>query len=68
MTSYILSIDRLVLRIWIDSDTEPFIEINKDIEVMKFFPKTLTEAETLEMLRKINLHFEKNNFGLFAVE
>ena len=68
MTSYILSTERLGLRRWIDADIAPFIEMNKDAAVMKFFPKMLTDTETMEMLERINLHFEKNNFGLFAVE
>jgi RimJ/RimL family protein N-acetyltransferase len=35
---------------------------------MKFFPKKLTGMETVEMIQRINRHFEKNNFGLFAVD
>ena len=42
--------------------------MNSDPDVMKFFPKTLTEEETFEMIQRINRHFEKNNFGLFAVD
>ncbi len=68
MNSHTLSTLRLNLRKWIDSDTQPFIEMNKDAEVMKYFPSTLTEAETLKMIERINLGFEKNGFGLFAVE
>ena len=68
MASYILSTDILVLRRWIESDAVAFIEMNKDTELMKYFPKTLSKTETLGMLRKIKLNFEKNNFGLFAVE
>ena len=68
MSPGMLSTERLILRRWLNSDTQPFIEMNKDAEVMKYFPKTLTDGESLEMLERINLHFEKNNFGLFAVE
>ena len=42
--------------------------MNKDAEVMKYFPNVLTDEETFETVKKINLHFEKNGFGLFAVE
>ncbi|MBX2932231.1 MAG: GNAT family N-acetyltransferase [Chitinophagaceae bacterium] len=66
--SHILTTERLILRNWIDTDTSAFIAMNKDYEVMKFFPKTLTDSETLELLERIKLHFEKNSFGLFAVE
>jgi [ribosomal protein S5]-alanine N-acetyltransferase len=68
MNNYILSTERLGLRRWLDSDIKPFAEMNKDVEVMRFFPKTLTDTETLEMVHRINLDFDKNGFGLFAVE
>ena len=42
--------------------------MNQDAEVMKYFPKTLTDQETAEMVQRIRLHFEKHHFGLFAVE
>lgn len=68
MSSYILSTKRLGLRRWNETDIKPFTEMNKDAEVMKYFPNILTDRETIEMMQRINLHFEKNNFGLFAVE
>jgi len=68
MASYILTTERLGLRRWIDSDIQPFIEMNKDAEVMKYFPATLTDNETSETIERIKLHFDKNNFGFFAVE
>ena len=41
--------ERLVLRTWKDSDREPFVALNADPEVMKYFPGTMTpdEADTL---------------------
>lgn len=42
--------------------------MNRDKEVMKYFPDTMTDMESLAMLKRIHLHFENNNFGLFAVE
>jgi RimJ/RimL family protein N-acetyltransferase len=68
MSYYILSTERLGLRRWLDSDIKPFAEMNNDVDVMRFFPKILTDTETLEMVQRINLHFDKNGFGLFAVE
>lgn len=68
MSSYIISTERTGLRRWIDSDLKPFTEMNKDKEVMQYFPDTLTDQETADMVERINLHFEKNGFGLFAVE
>jgi RimJ/RimL family protein N-acetyltransferase len=68
MNPYIISTERLGLRRWIEPDIRAFAEMNRDVEVMKYFPKLLTEHETLEMVQRIRLHFDKNNFGLFAVE
>ncbi|MEP6949485.1 MAG: GNAT family N-acetyltransferase [Ginsengibacter sp.] len=68
MSSYIISTERLGLRRWIEEDVAPFTEMNKDVEVMKYFPKVLSDQETFEMVQRINLHYDRNNFGLFAVE
>jgi [ribosomal protein S5]-alanine N-acetyltransferase len=35
---------------------------------MEYFPGILTDDETTEMIKRINLHFDKYGFGLFAVE
>jgi len=68
MSDYIITTERLGLRRWLDSDIQPFAEMNKDVDVMRFFPKSLTDRETLEMVQRIKLHFDENGFGLFAVE
>ncbi len=68
MNNYIISTQRLGLRRWIDTDTQPFIEMNSDPEVMKYFPRLFTKEETLLIIQRINKGFEKNGFGLLAVE
>ena len=68
MNSYIISTPRLGLRRWIDSDIDPFTAMNKDAEVMRYYPNTLMDKETLAMVNRINAHFDKNKFGLLAVE
>jgi [ribosomal protein S5]-alanine N-acetyltransferase len=68
MHSYIISTGRLGLRNWEDSDILPFAEMNRDLEVMKYFPNTFSEDETRAMVKRIQAHFERNGFGLFAVE
>ena len=68
MGAYIISTERLGLRRWIDSDANPCIEMNKDKEVMKFFPKAQTAEETLAMIERIRSRFEENDFGFYAVE
>ncbi len=66
--NYIISTPRLVLRKWQVSDIEPFAQMNSDATVMKYFPSILSRAQTIAMIDRINNHFEKNNFGLYAVE
>jgi ribosomal-protein-alanine N-acetyltransferase len=66
--AYIIETQRLGLRSWSDADQTSFAEMNGDPQVMQFFPRTLSPQESLESLRRILLHFEKNKFGLLVVE
>src|SRR3954447_10226295 len=68
MTPYIIDTARLGLRRLLESDRRSFVEMNQDPDVMKYFPKMLTEQETFELEERIRSHFEKNNYGLYAVE
>lgn len=65
---YIISTERLGLRNWIDADLHPFSVMNKDKDVMQYFPNTLTDDETVALINRIIMHFEKHGFGLFAVD
>ncbi len=58
--------ERLILRQWQESDIAPFSEMNSDPEVMKYFPKTLSFKETLEMYNRCKDN--KNGFGLYPAE
>ena len=68
MNSYVISTERLFLRKWLESDSEPFTKMNSDPDVMEYFPQLSTAAETMAMIKRINIAFEKNGFGLWAVE
>ncbi len=59
---------RLLLRGWGETDRAPFVEMNADAQVMRYFPSALTAEETDALLERIRLHFEQNGFGLWAVE
>ncbi len=63
-----LTTHRLTMRRWKDSDLEPFAALNADPIVMKHFPKVSTLEETKGMIERIEARFEKNSFGLWAVE
>lgn len=60
--------ERLVLRRWTQSDRTPFAELNSDKRVMEHFPAVLTRAESDAMVERIEAHFERHGFGLWAVE
>ena len=63
-----LRTERLLLRRWIDEDRTPFAELNADPEVMRYFPNVMTKHESDAMVDRIEQGFEKNGFGLWAVD
>jgi RimJ/RimL family protein N-acetyltransferase len=60
--------NRLLLRRWTPSDRGPFSELNADTRVMEHFPSVLTRAESDVLVDRIEAHFERHGFGLWAVE
>jgi ribosomal-protein-alanine N-acetyltransferase len=64
----IITTNRLKLRHWRDEDTEPFSQLNKDPEVMRFFPCIQNAEETLAQIGRIKKHFRDYNYGLYAIE
>ena len=64
----ILTTARLRLRQWREDDLAPFAALNADPQVMEFFPKTLTRAESDAMAGRIREHFVRHGFGLWAVD
>lgn len=63
-----LTTPRLLLRAWRDSDREPFATLNADPRVMEFFPSVLDRAASDATVERIEAHFAKHGFGLWAVE
>ncbi len=63
-----LETDRLVLRDWESDDLPLFKDMNKDERVMRYFPSVLTEKETESFFSRIQSEFDRNNWGLYAVE
>ena len=60
--------DRLILRPWKAEDLPLFIEMNKDARVMRYFPSILTDEQTESFYKRIQSEFERNGWGLYAVE
>jgi RimJ/RimL family protein N-acetyltransferase len=63
-----LETDRLALRRWLPSDREPFAHLNCDPEVMEFMPAPLTTEESDQLIDRIESHFDRHGFGLWAAE
>lgn len=60
--------ERLVLRSWREADLLPFVAMNMDGEVMKYFPALLTAEQTEAFYHRIQDEFDTKGFGLYAVE
>lgn len=63
-----LRTERLHLRRWRPADRGPFAEMNADPRVMEFFPAVLSRQQSDELAERIEQNFERQGFGLWAVE
>lgn len=63
-----LRTERLLLRGWRPGDLDPFAAMNADPRVMEFFPAVLSRTETEAGIARIQAHFQRHGFGLWAVE
>lgn len=60
--------ERLILRQWKESDSEPFIKMGLDKDVMRFFPKLLSATESISLIQRISALIDENGWGFWAVE
>jgi RimJ/RimL family protein N-acetyltransferase len=60
--------ERLLMRRWRDSDRGPFAAMNADPEVMRYFPETLDRAASDAYLDRIEVLFQRQGIGLWALE
>jgi RimJ/RimL family protein N-acetyltransferase len=63
-----LTTERLILRRWRPADWQPFAALNADVRVMEYFPGVLSRAESDALAGRIDEHFDRHGFGLWAVE
>lgn len=63
-----ITTSRLLLREWRETDLAPFAALNGDPEVMRYFPTTLTRAESDEFARFLQGLIAVQGWGLWAVE
>ncbi len=63
-----LETERLKLRQWLPRDYALFSELNADPDVMAYFPRILTEPESMALAEKIKKLISERGWGLWAVE
>ncbi len=63
-----LQSERLLLRGWKPGDGEPFAALCADPAVMEHFPAILDREEASALTERIQRHFDRHGFGLWAVE
>ena len=59
---------RLILRQWRDTDYLPFAEMSANPELMRYFAKVLTRAESNTYIDKLKAIIQKQGWGFWAVE
>lgn len=64
----VIQTSRLILRQWKQADKKQLARINFDPKVMEFFPAPLTRAQSDALVEKIEAHFRKHGFGMYAAE
>lgn len=62
----ILETDRLILRTWRDEDLQQMLAINQDPKVMEYFPELQDLESTKKLIVRINSHFEKYGYTVYA--
>src|SRR5947207_764218 len=60
--------DRLRLRRWRPEDHAPFAALNVDPRVVEFLPGALSREQSDALADRIEAHFQRHGFGLWAVE
>lgn len=68
MPTACIQTERLLLRQWLPQDREPFAKLNADHEVMRYFPKCLTQDESDTMAERCEILIQKNGWGFWALE
>ncbi|CAM3182913.1 GNAT family N-acetyltransferase [Vibrio rarus] len=63
-----LNTPRLVLRSWTALDFDPFVKMNINPNVMRFFPSTLTPLQSVASARHLSDELAEKGWGMWVVE
>lgn len=60
--------ERLIIRLWQESDKVPFAQLNADPEVVKYFPSALNRSKSDSLIESLMNCYEQNGYCPWAVE
>lgn len=66
--SHLIITPRLGLRNWTTEDVDDLFEVNRDPEVMRYFPATQDREATAAMVDRFRRHYDQHGFTYFAVD
>jgi RimJ/RimL family protein N-acetyltransferase len=61
-------VERISLRQWRDSDLDPFAAMNRDPEVMRYFPGLATREESAASMARQRALIDERGWGLWALD
>jgi len=59
---------RLRIRPWQETDQSPFVRMNQDPKVMRYFPDLYSEERSLKLIDILENHRQQHGFTLWALE
>lgn len=66
MTIY-LETERLILRDWVEADAEPYVRMNLNPAVRRYFPGLQSREDSLASMSMIQEQLQSRGYGLFAI-
>jgi RimJ/RimL family protein N-acetyltransferase len=60
--------ERISLRQWRDSDLDPYAKMNRDPEVMRYFPGLATREESAASMARQRALIDERGWGLWALD
>lgn len=59
---------RVILRDWLESDIEPYVTLNQDAEVLKYFPRLYSKEESIDDINEFKQQLVKYGYTIYACE
>ncbi|WP_238323716.1 GNAT family N-acetyltransferase [Planococcus donghaensis] len=65
---YLFESKRLRFRRWKNTDRDKFADMSKDVEVMRYFPKTMSKKQADQLIERFETHMDDKGYTMWAVE